>query len=46
MGNGPARRLPDLPGAAMLALSLATVTLAIVEGNDWGWTSVATLASF
>ena len=30
-------RLPDLPGAAMLALSLAAVTLAIVEGNDWGW---------
>ncbi len=33
-------RLPDLPGAAMLALSLATVTLGIVEGNDWGWASV------
>jgi EmrB/QacA subfamily drug resistance transporter len=37
-------RLPDLPGAAMLALSLALVTLGIVEGNDWGWT--ATLACF
>ncbi len=31
-------RLPDLPGAAMLALGLALVTLGIVEGNDWGWT--------
>ena len=39
-------RLPDLPGAGMLALSLATVTLAIVEGNDWGWASTATLGCF
>lgn len=39
-------RLPDLSGALMLALSLALVTLAIVEGNDWGWTAVATLACF
>src|SRR3954447_21853509 len=31
-------RLPDLPGALMLALGLAAVTLGIVEGNDWGWT--------
>jgi len=38
--------LPDLPGAVMLALSLAAVTLGIVEGNDWGWTSAATLGSF
>jgi NTE family protein len=39
-------RLPDLPGAAMLALSLALVTLGIVEGNDWGWTAASTLGSF
>ncbi len=39
-------RLPDLPGAAMLALSLAALTLAIVEGNDWGWSSAGTLAAF
>ncbi|HEV7769580.1 MAG TPA: MFS transporter [Solirubrobacterales bacterium] len=39
-------RLPDLPGAAMLALSLAAITLAIVEGNDWGWTSAPVLGSF
>jgi EmrB/QacA subfamily drug resistance transporter len=39
-------RLPDLPGALMLALSLALVTLAIVEGNDWGWASASTLAAF
>jgi NTE family protein len=39
-------RLPDLPGALMLALSLALVTLGIVEGNDWGWTATATLGCF
>lgn len=39
-------RLPDLPGAALLALGLATLTLAIVEGNDWGWTSAGTLSAF
>jgi EmrB/QacA subfamily drug resistance transporter len=39
-------RLPDLPGAAMLALSLAIVTLAIIEGNEWGWGSAPTLACF
>lgn len=39
-------RLPDLPGAAMLAVALAAVTLGIVEGNQWGWTSAATLGSF
>jgi EmrB/QacA subfamily drug resistance transporter len=39
-------RLPDLPGALMLALSLALITLGIVEGNDWGWSSAGTLACF
>jgi NTE family protein len=39
-------RLPDLPGALMLALSLALVTLAIVEGNDWGWSASSTLGCF
>lgn len=39
-------RLPDLPGAALLALGLAAITLGIVEGNDWGWTAAGTLAAF
>ncbi|HYI79507.1 MAG TPA: MFS transporter [Thermoleophilaceae bacterium] len=39
-------RLPDLPGAAMLAACLAVLTLGIIEGNDWGWTAPATLACF
>jgi EmrB/QacA subfamily drug resistance transporter len=39
-------RLPDLPGAGLLAAGLALVTLAIVEGNEWGWTAAPTLAAF
>src|SRR6478735_6644426 len=39
-------RLPDLPGALALALGLAAVTLGIVEGNDWGWTSAGTFGAF
>ena len=39
-------RLPDLPGALMLALGLAVLTLGIVEGNDWGWSSAAVLGCF
>lgn len=39
-------RLPDLLGAAGLALALAAITLGIVEGNDWGWTSAGVLGSF
>jgi EmrB/QacA subfamily drug resistance transporter len=39
-------RLPDLPGALLLALGLALVTLGIVEGNDWGWASTGVLGCF
>jgi EmrB/QacA subfamily drug resistance transporter len=38
--------LPDLVGAALSAASLGLVALGLVEGNTWGWTSVATLGSF
>jgi EmrB/QacA subfamily drug resistance transporter len=37
------RRLPDLAGTAALATGTALVVLAIVEGNNWGWTSSTTL---
>ena len=40
------RRLPDLGGAAVLALCLGVVNLALVKGNDWGWSSARTLGSF
>jgi EmrB/QacA subfamily drug resistance transporter len=39
-------RLPDLLGAALLALGLAAITLGIVEGNDWGWDDPRTLTAF
>jgi EmrB/QacA subfamily drug resistance transporter len=39
-------RLPDLLGALLLALSLALVTLAIIEANDWGWGAAPTLSCF
>ena len=39
-------RLPDLPGALALAVGLAAITLGIVEGNDWGWTSAGVLGAF
>lgn len=39
-------RLPDLPGAALLAAALALLTLGIIEGDDWGWTSAGVLGSF
>ncbi len=34
------RRLPDLLGSAVLAGSLALISLAIVQGPEWGWESV------
>ncbi|MGB0099847.1 MAG: MDR family MFS transporter/patatin-like phospholipase family protein [Nocardioides sp.] len=44
--RSPGRRsVPDLAGAALLAVCLAVLNLAIIKGTDWGWTSVATIAS-
>ncbi len=40
------RRMPDLLGAALSALMLALLTLGLVKGEDWGWTSPATIACF
>ncbi len=36
--NDTATGLPDLFGAALLALSIGALTLALVQGGDWGWT--------
>ena len=45
--RAPGRRtLPDLGGAALFALALGLLTLGIVQGDDWGWSSWAVLASF
>jgi EmrB/QacA subfamily drug resistance transporter len=38
-------RLPDLAGAAALALGVGALALAIVEGDAWGWTSPGILAA-
>ena len=40
------RRLPDMPGAAIFALSVAVLIVGIVNGGDWGWTSPGVIASF
>ncbi len=38
--RAPGPRLsPDLGGAALLATAVGALTLAIVQGPDWGWTS-------
>ena len=38
--RAPGRRtLPDLPGSALLALGLGSVTTALVQGEHWGWLS-------
>jgi NTE family protein len=45
--RAPGRRLvPDSRGAALLALAVGALTLAIVEGPDWGWMSTAVIAAF
>ncbi len=40
------RIMPDLRGALLLSLGLGAVTLGIVQGGNWGWTSPAILATF
>ncbi|MCW2879945.1 MAG: hypothetical protein JWQ95_4045, partial [Sphaerisporangium sp.] len=36
----------DLPGAALLGLSLVAVLLALTQGPSWGWTSARVLGLF
>ena len=33
----------DFAGTVLIALTLAPLVLALSKGNDWGWTSAATL---
>ncbi len=40
------RRLPDLAGVGILAVSLALISLAIVQGPTWHWDGVRTLLAF
>ncbi|MCU1655441.1 MAG: putative transporter, major facilitator superfamily [Pseudonocardiales bacterium] len=39
-------RVPDLVGAAFIAVGIGAVSLALVKGPDWGWSSPADVASF
>lgn len=41
-----ATRLPDLLGASALALAVGALTLALVEGDAWGWTSGRVVGAF
>ena len=40
------RRTPDLRGATLSALMLGLLTLGLVKGEDWGWTSPAVIGCF
>ena len=40
------RHVPDLRGAALLAVALAFLTLGLIKGPDWGWASAAVIGSF
>lgn len=44
--RAPGRRtLPDLRGAGLAAVAIGSLTLAIVQGEEWGWTSPAVLGA-
>ena len=38
--------MPDLLGAAVLAIAVGALVLGIVQGNDWGWASARVLSAF
>ncbi|HZU60053.1 MAG TPA: MFS transporter [Solirubrobacteraceae bacterium] len=40
------RRMPDLLGALLFALSIAALILGVVKGQEWGWGSARIVASF
>ncbi len=40
------RRMPDLVGAVVFALSVSLLVLAVVKGGEWGWTSAGVIGSF
>jgi NTE family protein len=45
--RAPGRRVfPDVRGAILLAVSMALLTLAIVQGNSWGWASLGVIGAF
>jgi EmrB/QacA subfamily drug resistance transporter len=43
--DATAKSLPDLLGAAQIALAIGALALALVKGNVWGWSSPMTIAT-
>src|SRR2546421_145223 len=41
-----ARGLPDIAGTVALMLGIGALTLALVQGREWGWDAAGTLAAF
>ncbi|MCV7198755.1 MFS transporter [Mycobacterium angelicum] len=39
------RRMPDVRGAALLAIALGLLTLGLIKGPDWGWSSLPAIGS-
>ena len=40
------RRVPDLLGGLVLALAIASLVLAVVKGQEWGWGSARVVGAF
>jgi NTE family protein len=40
------RRMPDLVGALLFALAIASLVLGVVKGSEWGWGSPRVIAAF
>jgi len=41
-----ARGIPDLVGTLALMVGIGSLTLALVKGRDWGWTTAGTVTAF
>ncbi|WP_415977313.1 MFS transporter [Rhodococcus sp. 077-4] len=39
-------KMPDVLGAVLLAVAIGALTLALVEGSDWGWTDARIVAAW
>jgi len=39
-------RIPDIVGAVAIAIALGGLALALIKGDEWGWTSQSTLVAF
>jgi NTE family protein len=40
------RRLPDIAGSLLFALAVAALVLAVVKGDEWGWSSPEVAGTF